>query len=240
MQEMRGEDGTPVLLLNAEGQSRVFCLPPIAGFGFEYKGLAALMPSYTLYGFDFIEQEQPVAIYVQQIRHIQEEGPYVLLGYSAGGNLAYEVAKALEEQGQTVSDVILLDAARKEEAVLEKMEETERQTEEQLKSAEAKYGEFLRFPTVRRQVARRMNRYRMYMNALINGGSVQANIHLIRSEQTTVMQYSWQKSTAANYTECLGSGTHTEMLEGECLAKNSALISEKLQRTSYAHANSKG
>jgi hypothetical protein len=37
----------------------------------------------------------------------------ILFGYSAGGNLACHVAKALENRGRTVSDILMIDSSRK-------------------------------------------------------------------------------------------------------------------------------
>ncbi len=49
--------------------------------------------------------------YVQQIRKLQPEGPYLLGGMCAGGIIAFEMACQLQEQGQTVAMVALMDAA---------------------------------------------------------------------------------------------------------------------------------
>jgi surfactin synthase thioesterase subunit len=37
----------------------------------------------------------------------------ILFGYSAGGNLACHVVKALENRGRTVSDILMIDSSRK-------------------------------------------------------------------------------------------------------------------------------
>jgi thioesterase domain-containing protein len=50
-----------------------------------------------------------VAGHVERIRAVQPEGPYQLLGWSFGAVLAQAVATALEEQGQQVSLLALLD-----------------------------------------------------------------------------------------------------------------------------------
>ncbi len=54
--------------------------------------------------------EDMAADYLQQIRAVQPHGPYYLGGLCAGGVLAYEVACQLQQQGQQVSMVALLDA----------------------------------------------------------------------------------------------------------------------------------
>ena len=49
--------------------------------------------------------------HIDKIRSVQSQGPYLLGGMCAGGVIAYEVARQLESQGETVAMVALLDAA---------------------------------------------------------------------------------------------------------------------------------
>ena len=49
--------------------------------------------------------------YVQELRLIQREGPYQLIGYSFGGVIAYEMAQQLLASGERVSFLGLLDTA---------------------------------------------------------------------------------------------------------------------------------
>jgi len=48
--------------------------------------------------------------YLQEIRHVQPEGPYRIGGYSFGGLVAYEMAQMLEAQGEQVALLALFDA----------------------------------------------------------------------------------------------------------------------------------
>ncbi|MFB7615008.1 SDR family NAD(P)-dependent oxidoreductase [Kitasatospora sp. NPDC056181] len=50
------------------------------------------------------------AHYAHIIRTVQPEGPYDLGGYSLGGLLAYEVTRQLQEQGETVETIVMVDA----------------------------------------------------------------------------------------------------------------------------------
>lgn len=49
------------------------------------------------------------AYYVTLIQSKQAEGPYDLGGYSLGGVLAYEVTRQLQEAGETVQSLVMLD-----------------------------------------------------------------------------------------------------------------------------------
>jgi acyl-CoA synthetase (AMP-forming)/AMP-acid ligase II/thioesterase domain-containing protein/NAD(P)-dependent dehydrogenase (short-subunit alcohol dehydrogenase family)/acyl carrier protein len=50
------------------------------------------------------------AHYIREMQTLQPEGPYYLIGISAGGNLAYRMAQQLQEQGQEVAVLALLDS----------------------------------------------------------------------------------------------------------------------------------
>lgn len=47
--------------------------------------------------------------YVQIMQAVQTRGPYDLGGYSLGGMLAYEITRQLQELGETVSSIVMLD-----------------------------------------------------------------------------------------------------------------------------------
>lgn len=55
--------------------------------------------------------EEMVAYYIEKIREVQPQGPYCLGGLCAGGVLAFEVARQLQLQGQTIGLVAIFDAA---------------------------------------------------------------------------------------------------------------------------------
>lgn len=52
-----------------------------------------------------------VNYYIQEIRRVQPDGPYLLGGLCAGGVLAFEIARQLQLQGQSVAMVAIIDAA---------------------------------------------------------------------------------------------------------------------------------
>jgi thioesterase domain-containing protein len=50
------------------------------------------------------------ASYVDRIRAIQPEGPYHLLGWSLGGIVAHEMAVQLQQAGQAVAALVMMDS----------------------------------------------------------------------------------------------------------------------------------
>jgi thioesterase domain-containing protein/acyl carrier protein len=54
--------------------------------------------------------EELAGHYIDEMRQMQPNGPYLLMGYSFGGVVAYEMARQLRARGQTVGLLALLDA----------------------------------------------------------------------------------------------------------------------------------
>ncbi|MBN0048533.1 alpha/beta fold hydrolase [Streptomyces actuosus] len=112
----------PLLPLRAEGdRTPLFCVHPGAGVAWRYTGLlphlGADQPMFGIqaYGLDGSRRPSPdapsmVASYVDLVREAHPGGPYRLLGWSYGGFVAHAMACALQEQGEEVELLALLDA----------------------------------------------------------------------------------------------------------------------------------
>jgi acetoacetyl-CoA synthetase len=66
-------------------------------------------------GIDGMEEpleriEDMAGYYLDSIRELQPRGPYVLIGYSFGGLVAFEMAQRLSDQGETIALLTLVDA----------------------------------------------------------------------------------------------------------------------------------
>lgn len=100
-------------------QSPLFCVHDMNGDVVHFWNLATeLGTRCPLYGLrissDDVSQvtiEQLAASYLREIRKIQPEGPYYLLGYSLGGTIAYEMAMQLREQSEDVSLLAMIDSS---------------------------------------------------------------------------------------------------------------------------------
>ncbi|KPI15380.1 amino acid adenylation domain protein [Actinobacteria bacterium OK074] len=117
------DDSLNVLLpLRPTGSATpLFCVHPGGGISWCYSGLLShLGPEHPVYALQArslgrdeprpTSYEEMAADYVEQIRKVQPEGPYLLLGWSAGGLVAHAVATELERQGQHTALLAVLDA----------------------------------------------------------------------------------------------------------------------------------
>ncbi|MGV9709692.1 polyketide synthase Pks13 [Gordonia sp. NPDC003424] len=95
---------------------------PAGGNTSAYEALLKRLPEdRPVIGFDRVEGtiEERVRQYLPRLREIQPHGPYVLVGWSLGGALAYGCAQVLRDEGEEVSFVGLIDVVRPSEPVVE-------------------------------------------------------------------------------------------------------------------------
>jgi enterobactin synthetase component F len=107
----------------AQGERPLFCIHPVVGLSWGYASLLRhlddKLPVYGLQSHglrgDVPLPESIVEIaadYLAQIRRIQPQGPYRMLGWSLGGLIAHEVAVQLQASGDQVEFLAMLDAYR--------------------------------------------------------------------------------------------------------------------------------
>lgn len=96
----------------------LFLLPDGSGSAMSYATLPLISHDLTIHGLnspflrsaDGLESVESVsAIWLPEIIKIQPHGPYKLGGWSAGGYYAFEVAKLLQQRGEEVDTIILID-----------------------------------------------------------------------------------------------------------------------------------
>ncbi|MEV0340095.1 amino acid adenylation domain-containing protein [Nocardia sp. NPDC050713] len=120
-----GADGTdpalrPLLPLRPSGSGpALFCVHPAIGLAWGYAGLVRhLDPGHPVYGLQSpgVAAAQPdmslterAARYADEMQAAQPDGPYRVLGYSAGGPLAHAVAVELQRREATVSALVIID-----------------------------------------------------------------------------------------------------------------------------------
>ncbi|MFE1290333.1 amino acid adenylation domain-containing protein [Streptomyces sp. NPDC058751] len=103
------------------GRPALFAFHPAGGLAWCYAGLSArLGPGQPFYGIQVrgLADDEPLprtlqeeaADYTARIREVQPHGPYRLLGWSVGGILAHTVAVLLQQAGEEVDLLALLDA----------------------------------------------------------------------------------------------------------------------------------
>jgi thioesterase domain-containing protein len=113
----------PMLAFRRNGnKTPIFCIHAGGGIGTVYSNLAkefgSDQPIYALQARGLEDDEIPhdnfedmSMTYINEIKKIQPTGPYQILGWSIGGNLAHQIAYHLEQMGDKVGFVGLLDSS---------------------------------------------------------------------------------------------------------------------------------
>jgi thioesterase domain-containing protein/acyl carrier protein len=120
----RGELASPwrslVPIQPAGHRSPLFGVPGVGGNVLCYSDLARLMgpqqPFYGLQSRGLDGKDQPLTriediatAFLEEVRQVQPEGPYTLLGACMGGVVAYEMAQQLRAAGQAVAHLMLIE-----------------------------------------------------------------------------------------------------------------------------------
>ncbi|MDH3061416.1 thioesterase domain-containing protein, partial [Gordonia alkanivorans] len=116
----RGND--VLITLRADGtQPPLFCVHPAGGLAWFYGGFAPYITDRPIYGLQdphvvngedsATDAHDLAARYVEEIRRVQPEGPYHLLGWSIGGIVAHAMATRLQADGQRVAYLGIMDTA---------------------------------------------------------------------------------------------------------------------------------
>jgi amino acid adenylation domain-containing protein len=106
----RSDSNRPPLFFAHAAGGDVFCYAALAHqlgteqsfYGLQSFGLAAGHSPLT-------DIPEMASRYLEEVRRVQPEGPYLLGGWSIGGNIAFEMAQQLQRAGQEVALLVLID-----------------------------------------------------------------------------------------------------------------------------------
>ena len=230
-----------VQLTKSEDENKViFCFPPVASLAIGYMEFAKYLEGYSVYSFNFIKSENRIKEYVNTMKKLQPKGSYVLMGYSSGGNLAFDVAKELINQGNEVKDIILLDSRFRTEVQEHVM------TKEEWKQALYDKYDLEKYEETEMLVSDysvdMIMTYLMYVDCSKTTGTVDANITFINSEKEfdDARMFKWKEATTREFKIVQGFGTHYQMIttnnrsvtqkEIDIIKNNADIVREILNR----------
>ncbi|MFD9532280.1 amino acid adenylation domain-containing protein [Streptomyces sp. NPDC060010] len=206
----------------------VFCFPPAGGHGLVYRHLATHLRSHELIAFNHVDGDKSVR-YADLVESLHPEGPCLLVGYSLGGNLAFEVAKRLEQRGREVAHVVIVDSYRIEEEYGISAEHTE--------AFERELRDHLRrhthSETVTAHTLEQARDYLEYCGRTPNHGAVDATVTVISDEAKASFyaagqRGSWHTASTTLSRLVRGAGLHAEMLDEKPAERNAALVRSAL------------
>lgn len=225
----------PYLLFNAGQQQNLFCFPPAGGHGLVYRRMAEYMPAHTLVSFNYLTDDNKVAIYADIIESWPTPAPICLFGYSLGGNLAFLVAKELEKRGKKVAKVVIMDSYR--------ISEHFEFGDEHLAEFESELSEHLLKHTgsniVAEETLEQARNYIKFCSRTLNLGSLAAELCIISDEHKINLyaegeKGAWHGSSLSNALAFKGFGSHADMLDVDFVAQNAKLTLSILEGRAHA------
>jgi amino acid adenylation domain-containing protein len=223
--------------LGGSGSRKLFCFAPGSGSCYRYYQLARRLSGWEVFGLNFVETARPAASLAGILAETQPCGGFTLLGYSIGGNLAYEVAHELTALGREVSGLVFIDNWRRLELFRFTGEEYRKNAEEFLAAVDPRYLAL----TDREPAIRRVECYDRYMDSRLEDRRVDCPIHLIQAESSDlrspfrITQEGWGELTS-DFHLWRGSGRHLEMLDEPHVGKNAALVQQTLESIAPSEA----
>lgn len=142
---------SPLVALSTGGDSestgddadkpRLFCFHPSTGHLQDYRHLVEVLPHWQLWGLQANDvQQAPESLdalavhYLAELRQQQPHGPYYLLGWSLGGLLAITVAGLLEQAGEEVGFLGVVDSRPRPDETAQSVEQLLEWAEDELDS----------------------------------------------------------------------------------------------------------
>jgi thioesterase domain-containing protein len=240
-----------ILPIRSEGSGPpLWCIHPGGGLSWCYLGLRAHLPDQPIYGlqargFDGVMPlptsiERMAADYLEQILTVQEDGPFLLLGWSFGGLVAHAIATALERRGLEVALLVLMDSA----AGLTDLHTVEKPSDEELQQsirawAHTRYGEMVDAPEYAPIEDAAFTLYRNHLQLskthvppLYRGDMVFLRPTLTEDGLTSrdSSAESWEPYVTGNIESHDIHSTHSDMDQPEALAEIAQIIHDELSK----------
>lgn len=174
--------------------------------------------------FNYLAGDDKVERYADLVEAVQAGSPCALLGYSLGGNLAFEVAKELERRGRRVPHVVILDSYR--------IPESFEPGNVDFEAFDRELAEHLRKHTgsdiVAQETLEQARDYIRFVGRRPNLGVVSAPVSVISEEDKAAFyaadaRGTWHGSSTTRTAVFSGFGKHADMLDKGYVARNAEL-----------------
>ncbi|MCG7410809.1 non-ribosomal peptide synthase/polyketide synthase [Paenibacillus sp. ACRRX] len=240
-------------------QQPFFCIHPAGGNIYCYNQLAKLLKGKcSFYGIQspFLENEgvdlgleEIVDFYLDEIKKVQPNGPYMLGGWSLGGAIAYDLACKLEQRGESVSLLVLMDTMLakgnryefSEEAAILELEELmsdqpspivdvfeERTIQNRYQNIldQAKRSEMLPEDSEISSIERIIDTYRYNMQLLCSYEAVKYNSKVVyfKAQEGEDLLHDWNEVLTGSMETYYVEGKHADMMNSPAVDR----IAEKL------------
>ncbi len=224
----------PLVKFNAYSRGNpVFAFPPGTADALSYAGLASRLAAHPVYSFNFMAIRNSIEAFADLIEREDPIGPYLLFGYSGGGNFAFRTARELEARGRSVKAIVMIDSSRFVRTFAFPAEEIRLLALEFVDNEGVQH--YLTSPALKDKVISTIEAYHRALGDAIDDGTVKASIHLISCEasedsfrdahgELVCSKSAWAEATSGAFQSLQGMGDHRRMLHQPHLELNAAML----------------
>ena len=221
----KSQGSLPYISYNQRQPGILFSFPPAGGYSIVYKTIAAAMPDTNIVSFNYLMEDDKLDRYVAMIKEIQPAGPYLLFGYSLGGNLAFEIANILEAQGDAVDSVVIMDSYR----ITDSSQITPAHLDEFREQLKGHLERHTGSNEVRAHTLEQANNYIDFIYRQKNRGTIQSKVHYIveKNDADPNRVYklnSWNGASQCGTQVYIGASDHENMLIGDHATLHAEII----------------
>ena len=215
----------PYISYNPHQKRILFSFPPAGGYSIVYKSIAAAMPNTNIVSFNYLMEGNKLDLYVTMIKEIQPTGPYLLFGYSLGGNLAFEIARILESKGDVVDSVVIMDSYR----ITDSAQITPAHLDEFREELKGHLEKHTGSNEVQAHTMEQANNYIDFIYQQKNRGEIQSKVHYIveknEADPNRVHKLaSWNEASRCGTQVYIGASDHENMLIGDHATLHAEII----------------
>lgn len=229
------EDEVMICLNEKKSGKNIFAFPSGSGYSLGYIPLASMLNEYAFFGFNYIDTMNCLSEYADRITMVDPDGPHILFGWSAGGNMAFHVAKELERRGKRVAAIVMVSSGQRLINYKYATEKVEEIADGFVNDPRLK--PYFTKADVKEKFIEQLKRYYAYNSRTIDMGSINADVHLVlsgnspefyRDEDGSVVMSmkGWADVTKGVFITYQGDGEHHRMLEDPNLVNNASLLKE--------------
>lgn len=243
----KSKTSVPKIQLVSQKHSRDLVLFPAFLPQFANKNMGNILAkninNYSIYVANFFDERNLYQEYADELEKIMEVGNNLtFLGYSFGGNIAFEVIKELEKRGYYVDQLILVDSYMLEKFWFadpkDLVIEVDKYLDEYLSKDDISNSD------LRSEMLNQMSNYCDFINDYRGIYSpINSDIYMITSNEPIInketdSRISWKNATMGSYYLYHGFGSHREMWRTNYLEKNMVILNKIIDKIKKSHQSS--
>lgn len=205
-------------------RANMFLIPPVLGTSVLYTRIKSkFKDNYNLIGLEYpgfenVEEmvesidEMVIQIY-KEIKNIQNQGQFNILGYSMGGLISFEIAKLIEADLNTQTNIFLIDSYSYDMLRENKINSIQQTVEEILKVYKEYFCEE-RSKYFKSFIWNNLNLIRDYKVK----GKIEGNIFALEAENSNSDMCKWSEHTLGKFTLKISRSNHFSIIDNLCFS----------------------